>query len=464
MRLAGDNHFYRLGDTSALHRRRELQDAVDFAQRQYNALHGQELALQQELRTQLAQAGIGVLDGGLVTWTLTALNTLGVSGRPVQILPGVASSYLPDSRYYTPFEAPPVLLVPSGGFYRYGDSQEARAWLDTYVNLGGTLIVLAQADSQDWDLLPGGEVEGLGYEQDILCKTASVSIVNSSPWIKGISRDLPDIQLDGSFTAWPADATVVLMRTTGNQMPAMIEYDYGAGHVVATSTYPDWYINGMQSPEDIVFARSLFGLAYLQATGQTVAATASAPGAPVNLPVPVTNNMAVDAAEMTVMRDYYQAHVGEAWRWAAHRPQPLQGSTVVDLVPDLPSGDATTVNVGFNAPPQAGIFRSGYFLGSPGNTAYVPPAWYRSGGISGPFYEVQSSYTPPPGFSLPRQPRPLRLRRDGDHHRHLAQSSGHAAHCNPGAGDRAGRRPRGAEPARAGHGAAGLHDAHLWSP
>ncbi len=290
--------------------------------------------------------------------------------------------------------------MPSGGFYRYERSQEARDWLDTYANLGGTLIVLAQANSEDWDLLPGGEVEGLGFEQDILCKTASVSIVNSSPWIKGIGRDLPDIQLDGSFTAWPADATVVLMRTTGNQMPAMIEYDYGAGHVVATSTYPDWYINGMQSPEDIVFARSLFGLAYLQATGQSVAATASAPGAPVSLPLPVSNNMAVDAAEMTVMRDYYEAHVGEAWRWAAHRPRPLQGATVVDLVPDLPSGDATTVNVAFSAPPQAGIFRTGYFLGSPGQTAYVPPAWYRSGGITGPFYEVQSSYTPPPGFSL----------------------------------------------------------------
>lgn len=379
---------------------RDLQDAVDFAQRQYNLLHGQELALQQELRAQLGQAGIGVLDAGLVSWTMTALGTLGVSASPVQIVAGPSASGLRDSRYYTPFEAPSVLLVPSGGFNRFRASQEARDWLDTYVNLGGTLIVLAQADSSDWDLLPGGQVEGLGYNQDILCKTASVRIVNTSPWIKGIGRDLPNIQIDGSFTAWPADATVVLMRTTGNQLPAMIEYDYGAGQVVAMSAYPDFYINGMQSVEDIVFARSLFGLAYLHAAGQSVAATASAPGAPVSLPVAVTNSMALDAAEITLMRDYYQAHVGEAWRWAVHRPRPLEGATVVDLVPDLSSGDATTVTVGFAAPSQAGIFRSGYFLGSSGDTSYVPPAWYRSGGITGPFYEVESNYVPPPGFSL----------------------------------------------------------------
>ncbi len=400
MTLLYNDFFVQMEDTTILRRKRELRDAVDFAQRQYNLLRGQELALQQELRAQLGRAGLGVLDSGLVTWALGAMASLGVQAAPVQIVAGTSTSGLRDSRYYTPFDAPSVLLVPSGGFNRYGASQEARDWLDTYVNLGGTLLVLAQADSADWDLLPGGQVEGLGYDQDILCKTASVRIVNSSLWIKGIGRDLPNIQIDGSFTAWPAGATVVLMRTTGNQMPAMIEYDYGAGHVVAMSAYPDFYINGMQSVEDIVFARSLFGLAYLEATGQSVAATASAPGAPVNLPVPITNNMTVDAAEMTVMRDYYEAHVGESWRWAAHRPRPLQGATVVDLAPDLPPGDSRTEAVAFAAPPRAGVFRVGYFLGSADNGPYVPAAWYRSGGVSGPFYEVQTTYTPPPGFSL----------------------------------------------------------------
>ena len=56
--------------------------------------------------------------------------------------------------------------------------------------------------------------------------------------------------------------------------------------------------------------------------------------------------------------------------------------------------------VNLTAPPQAGVFRLGYFLGTEGSSAYVPADWYRSGGQVGPFYEVQSAYTPPPGFNL----------------------------------------------------------------
>ena len=36
----------------------------------------------------------------------------------------------------------------SGGLYRYNGSQEVRRWLETYVESGGTLIVLAQADER----------------------------------------------------------------------------------------------------------------------------------------------------------------------------------------------------------------------------------------------------------------------------------------------------------------------------
>ncbi len=399
VRAAYDDFVVGAASTTTLQRHQTLQDALDFAQRQYSALHGQELALQQELRTQLAQAGIGVMDSGLSFWTLTALGTLGIEGQLVEILPG-SGSRLYSSRYLSPFAAPSVLVVPSGGLFRYGDSQQARAWLDTYVNLGGTLIVLAQANSEDWNLLPGGEVEGLGYEQDILCKTASVRIVNSSSWIKGIGRDLPDIQIDGSFTAWPADATIVLLRTTGNQLPAMIEYDYGAGHVVAMSAYPDFYINGMQSVEDIVFARSLFGLAYLRATGQTVAGVAAAPGAAVTLPVPVHNNMSVAARELTLNARLLQRLHRPKLALVCSSPPPAAGTTVASLNPNLASGAGSTIPVTFAAPPQAGIFRTGLFLAGPYQAGATYSNWSRSGSILGPFYEVQSTYTAPPGLSV----------------------------------------------------------------
>ncbi|MEZ4768956.1 MAG: PQQ-binding-like beta-propeller repeat protein [Caldilineales bacterium] len=316
-----------------------------------------------------------------------AIGSLGVRARPIEIVAGTGSSGLPDSRYVAPFQAPPVVIVPSGGLYRYRDSNEARAWLETYVATGGTLIVLAQFDSGDWEMLPGGQVRGLGYEQDILCKQASVRIVNSSPWIVGIGRDRPDIQVDGSFTQWPSDATVILMRTTGNQMPAMIEYPYGLGQVVATSAYPDFYMNGLQSSEDIIFARSLFGQAYLQGTGQTPVASL-APNQTASIPVEVTNTNALSVTQVTLYQDYYAAALGDSWRWAVHQPDPFGGPGVVTLTPPLPSGASRTVTFNLTAPASAGIYRLGYFMGA--NTA-AGFLWNRSGTMPGVYYQVLSA-------------------------------------------------------------------------
>jgi outer membrane protein assembly factor BamB len=294
---------------------------------------------------------------------------------------------LPSSRYVIPYLAPPVVIVPSGGLYRYGDSDEAAAWLETYVATGGTLLVLAQFDSADWEMLPGGQVRGLGYDQDILCRQASVHIVNSSPWIVGIGRDLPDIQIDGSFTQWPIDATVLLMRTTGNQMPAMIEYPYGLGTVVATAAYPDFYMNGLQSAEDIIFARGLFGAAYLQATGEALAANVG-PNQVTSISVDITNTSAMTATNITLYRDFYTSSIGDSWRWAVHQPNPYGASQILTLNPPLLSGASRSVAVNFSAPQQAGLHRLAYFLGAQAFDFYH---WNTAGAVLGPFYQVQSA-------------------------------------------------------------------------
>jgi len=399
LQLAYDTFIDRASNTTYEREQRTILSNLEFAQRRYSELRGQELELQRELRLMNQTGGVGILDSGLVTWALTAVGSVGIEAVPVQIVPGITSSRLANSRYYSPYEAPPVLIVPSGGLHRYGPSQQARAWLDAYVSSGGTLIVFTQADSEDWTLLPGGQVQGLGYNQDILCKTASVRIVNPSPWIAGIERDLPDIQIDGSFTAWPNNATIVLMRTTGNQMPAMIEYAYGSGQVIATSSYPDFYINGMQSGDDIVFARSLFSLAYLESTGQIVADTV-APGQTATIVQSVTNTTAVTATQITVWSDYYNSHIGESWRWSAHQPYQLRANQIIHLVPPLPSGATREVSLSFTVPQRAGIFRTGYFLGS-------AASWWSSEAIAGPFYQVQS---PTVNVDLPR----FQLVRDQD--------------------------------------------------
>jgi len=376
-----------IAQTDYSQERRALLDSLDFAQRQYSLLRGQELELQYELRQMIAAAGVGVINSGLVEDAIGAIGSLGVRVQPIEIVAGSGSAPLPSSRYVTPYQAPPVVIVPSGGLYRYGDSDEAAAWLETYVAIGGTLLVLAQFDSADWEMLPGGQVRGLGYDQDILCKQASVRIVNSSPWIVGIGRDLPDIQIDGSFTQWPSDATVLLMRTTGNMMPAMIEYPYGLGTVVATSAYPDFYMNGMQSAEDIIFARGLFGAAYLHATGQSPAASL-APNQATTLSLEITNSSAVTATQVTLYRDYYANAIGDSWRWAVHQPDPFGAVQTLPLNPPLLSGASRTVSFNFAAPSQAGLFRLGYFMG--GITA-TGLHWNIAGAAPGVFYQVLSA-------------------------------------------------------------------------
>ena len=347
VRSAYAGYFDGIANTSFDQERRALLDALEFSEQQYNLLRGQELELQYELRQMLAAGGVAVVDSGLVESAVGAIGSLGVRARPIEIVAGAGLTGLPTSRYVAPYLAPPVVIVPSGGLYRYGESDEAAAWLETYVAIGGTLIVLAQFDSADWEMLPGGQVRGLGYDQDILCKNASVHIVNSSSWIVGIGRDLPDIQIDGSFTDWPADATILLMRTTGNLMPAMIEYPYGLGQVVATAAYPDFYMNGMQSSEDIIFARGLFGAAYLQATGEALAASV-APNQTTSISVDVTNTTAVTATQITLYRDYYSTGIGDSWRWAIHQPDPFGAAQTLPLSPPLPSGDTRSVTFNFD--------------------------------------------------------------------------------------------------------------------
>lgn len=387
VRLTYSDFFVQLDNTTYDQERRLLRNALDFARRLYAGLRGQELELQRELRQMTNATGVGIVDSGLVFDAIGAIGSLGIRARPVEIVAGTGSSRLSDSRYVDPYQAPPVVIVPSGGLYRYADSAQAQAWLATYTAIGGTLIVLAQADSRDWDILPGGEVHGLGYFQDILCKDASVRIINASAWITGLDRDRPNIQVDGSFTHWPASATVVLMRTTGNQMPAMIEYPYGAGLVVATSAYPDFYMNGLQSEDDVLFARGLFGIAGLRGAGDSLLASVT-PGQTVSFSTPVTNTTALTVTEVTLWRDTYERRLGESWRWAVHQPDRTRASQTITLNPPLAPGAATTVMLNFLAPERPGIYRLSYFLGNP---PFDPTLWGYSSLIYGPLYQVLST-------------------------------------------------------------------------
>ncbi|MEW6558167.1 MAG: hypothetical protein AB1349_12605 [Elusimicrobiota bacterium] len=148
-----------------------------------------------------------------------------------------------------------VLIIPSGGLYGLGDVESFRKNLSDYVSNGGTLICFAQQHGYDFNALPrGNEVSAYGWQEDQSCQSASVYINEISAIFNGQSRVNLDVNVDGYFTNWPADARVLLRRTKNN-MPCLIEYEIRSqtqearkGRVIVTTLYSDFsYAQGSLS-------------------------------------------------------------------------------------------------------------------------------------------------------------------------------------------------------------------------
>ncbi len=135
-------------------------------------------------------------------------------------------------------------MIPSGGLYGMDSSSSFRKQLADYVQNGGTLICFAQQHGYEFNALPGGRVSGYGWNEDQSCHTNAAYIDTYHPVFAGQGNANLDASVDGYFTNWPDDATILLRRTK-NGMPAMIAYPYGNGWVVASSLYSDWsYAHG----------------------------------------------------------------------------------------------------------------------------------------------------------------------------------------------------------------------------
>ncbi|WP_187345666.1 FIMAH domain-containing protein [Sorangium cellulosum] len=151
---------------------------------------------------------------------------------------GVAAEQVPLDFSPTMVDRFPVLFVPSGGLAGLAQSAQMKERFARYVEAGGTLIVFAQPRGADLALLPGGEVAGYGYDEDIYCVYRSAGIVTFGPQLMGQEEELVSFNLDGFFSRVPEGATVLLRRTISG-MPAMFTYKYGQGHVLASSSYAD---------------------------------------------------------------------------------------------------------------------------------------------------------------------------------------------------------------------------------
>jgi hypothetical protein len=132
----------------------------------------------------------------------------------------------------------PVFIIPSGGLFGLDSSPSFKSKLESYLGGGGTLIVLDQQYGKDFRAVPGG-ISGYGWIEDQSCQYSSVAITTYTPAFSSQAKTAPDINVDGYFTGWPGNSTILLSRTK-NAMPAMLMYNYSKGRVIACTAYEDF--------------------------------------------------------------------------------------------------------------------------------------------------------------------------------------------------------------------------------
>lgn len=138
-----------------------------------------------------------------------------------------------------------ILIIPSGELMGDENSEIIKAALEQFVASGGTLLVLSQQyDTHYENLMPLPENETLkayGWRQDQSCYNGSVYFEGIHPIVSSSTNQLLTAAVDGYFSQWPANATVILNRTK-NKEAALLYYPYGenGGHVIFASLYTDW--------------------------------------------------------------------------------------------------------------------------------------------------------------------------------------------------------------------------------
>ncbi len=258
----------------------------------------------------------------------------------------------------------PVLLVPSGALTGFNDSPMLKASLDEYVKQGGTLIVLSQKHGYDYASIPtpdGRPITGYGWEEDQNCFADSVAIESWHQMLSGQSRSTPTLNVDGYFTGYPANSTILLRRTANGQ-PALLMYEHGLGRVVVTSMYSDWaYGHGQASQEEIGLMRDILSWAKKPATLPEIK-----PGESITVPVTLTNSTATDASSIKLQI------------WNPDRSTLLLEQAVST---SLPAGQSAINTVTWQAPSNGalGIYHIDYLLLDVTNTIIQPQAETDSG-------------------------------------------------------------------------------------
>ena len=207
---------------------------------------------------------------------------------------------------FTPdiIEDHPIFIIPSGGLMGVENSNVFKAKLDEYVKRGGTLIVFAQQHGYEFAALPVPQEEdgsyktvgGYGWYEDQSCFVNAAYIETWHQILAGQTKSTPTLHLDGYFTTYPSNATVLLRRTANGQ-PALLIYEYGQGQVIITSMYSDFALKQKQaSSEEIALVRDMISWAK-----KAVELPEVKPGETVSVSVEVKNITTNDAVSIKLL-------------------------------------------------------------------------------------------------------------------------------------------------------------------
>ena len=156
---------------------------------------------------------------------------------------------------------------------------------------GGVIVALDHQLGRDFRLLPGGQLDGRGWNEGLQCFRSAYYIENYHQILSGFDRFYVDTPVDGEFTEYPEGATVLLTRSR-NAWPGLIIYPYGDGWVIAATLYADWARWNWQASNDTrILLRDLIAWAV---DAQDL--PEHGPGAAFTLPITLTNNTNTDAA------------------------------------------------------------------------------------------------------------------------------------------------------------------------
>lgn len=254
-----------------------------------------------------------------------------------------------------------VIVIPSSGLQPLASLKEFQDKLDGYVRAGGNLIILAQPESSDYELIPG-PVAGMGYVEDTACHNLTGSITSYRPCFAGQKDAIVDGNADGILTGWP-DGAEVWLRRIKNGFPALLSYPLGTGRVIISTYYSDFaYSHSQLNDDERRFLRDL--LSWITAPNSAIPEVK--PGQALQLTVPVTAISLADQGPADHIRIFLRDPDGRLISSRIYEKSVDQGGTVqIAYTFDDRNNELSTNGAGL------GIWHVGYELYR-GNTLVQP--------------------------------------------------------------------------------------------